>query len=137
MDNSEALQKWNIDPKCHVFLLHAGTAAAGLTLTAACHVFLLEPFNCEGEELQSLNRTHRIGQTRETVCTTLYMRNSIEERLLAHRSKNHVNENDDNDDNDEGSSSDLTVLSAENASSIASDDLHLEYILGLSSGMLD
>ena len=34
-----------------VFLLHAGQAAAGLTLTAASHVFLMEPFMKSGEQV--------------------------------------------------------------------------------------
>ena len=37
-----------------VFLLHAGQAAAGLTLTAASHVFLMEPFMKTGEQAQVL-----------------------------------------------------------------------------------
>ena len=118
---TEAVQKWNVDPECHVFLLHAGTAAAGLTLTAAQHVFLLEPFNCEGEELQALNRTHRIGQKQEVVCTTLFMRNSMEERMLAHRRSR-----------SSGATTDLTVLaSSDSTSSAASNDQQLEFILGL------
>merc|ERR1711871_498286 len=65
-DNQEHLQKavhvFNTDPTCIIFLLHASTAAAGLTLTAAQHVFLLEPFLQAGEEAQARNRVHRIGQ---------------------------------------------------------------------------
>ena len=124
---TEAVQKWNVDPECHIFLLHAGTAAAGLTLTAAQQVVLLEPFNCLGEEQQALNRTHRIGQTLDVVCTTLFMRNSLEERMLAYRKYSYSS--DSNDEN----SADLTVLSGENETFAAQNDRELEYILGLSS----
>ena len=58
----EAVATFNSDKSCGVFLLHAGTAAAGLTLTAARHVFLLEPFLSAAEEAQAMNRAHRIGQ---------------------------------------------------------------------------
>ena len=65
-DNQQALRDavatFNSDQSCGVFLLHAGTAAAGLTLTAARHVFLLEPFLSAAEEAQAMNRAHRIGQ---------------------------------------------------------------------------
>ena len=121
---TEAVQIWNTDPTIPIFLLHAGTAAAGLTLTAASHVVLLEPFNSRGEEQQALNRTHRIGQTQDVVCTTLYCRNTVEERILAYRNLI-TNGNDEN-------SSDLTVLTQDNNSSSAADnDQELEYILGL------
>ena len=80
-----AVAAFNSDPTCCVFLLHAGTAAAGLTLTAARHVFLLEPFLSAAEEAQAMNRAHRIGQQHSVQVTTYYMRHSVEERLLAFR----------------------------------------------------
>jgi SNF2 family DNA or RNA helicase len=64
-------------------LLHAGTAAAGLTLTQADLVILLEPFLSPGDEAQAANRVHRIGQTRPVRCVTYYVSDTVEERLLA------------------------------------------------------
>jgi hypothetical protein len=52
---------------------HAGTAAAGLTLTQADLVVLLEPFLSPGDEAQAANRVHRIGQTRPVRCVTYYV----------------------------------------------------------------
>ena len=80
-----AVSEFNNDPECHVFLLHAGQAAAGLTLTVAQHVFLLEPFLTAAEEAQATNRCHRIGQTGDVTCTTYYCVGTVEERLLAYR----------------------------------------------------
>jgi hypothetical protein len=51
-----AVRDFNTVEDIRVFLLHAGQAAAGLTLTAAAHVFLMEPMLKEGEELQAMNR---------------------------------------------------------------------------------
>jgi SNF2 family DNA or RNA helicase len=48
---AEAVRSFNTDPKCRVFLLHASTAAAGLTLTVARRMVLLEPFLKAGEEV--------------------------------------------------------------------------------------
>ena len=84
-EQRNALVRFNTDPHCSVFLLHASTAAAGLTLTAATHAFFLEPFTCKEEENQAMARIHRIGQTKNVISTTLYMRSSIEERMLALR----------------------------------------------------
>jgi SNF2 family DNA or RNA helicase len=68
-----------------VLVLHAGVASAGLTLTCARHMFLLEPFFKRGEELQTMNRCHRIGQDRPVTVTTYFTEGSLEERLLAYR----------------------------------------------------
>ena len=81
-----AVATWTTRPSCRVFLLHAGAAAAGLTLVAAQHVFLLEPFDKPGQELQALNRCHRIGQAKPVSCTIYYAERTVEERLLAFRS---------------------------------------------------
>ena len=55
---AEAIARFNSEPVsgCAVFLLHAGHAAAGLTLTVARRVLLLEPFQTAGmaDSLNSL-----------------------------------------------------------------------------------
>lgn len=81
---ASAVDRWTRG-EFRVLLLHADAAADGLTLTAAAHVFLMEPFYDRGKELQALNRCHRIGQSRDVVCKTYYCPNTVEERLLAWR----------------------------------------------------
>jgi hypothetical protein len=49
-----------------VFLLSLKAGAAGLTLTAACRVVLLEPALDPAVEQQAVARVHRIGQVRLT-----------------------------------------------------------------------
>ena len=51
-----------------VFLLSLKAGAAGLTLTAACRVVLLEPALDPAVEQQAVARVHRIGQVRACVC---------------------------------------------------------------------
>ena len=70
-----------------MLLLHAGSAAAGLTLTQADLVVLLEPFLSPGDEAQAANRVHRIGQTRPVRCVTYFVEGTVEERLLAFRTR--------------------------------------------------
>ena len=62
----KALADFNEDANCRVMLLHTGSAAAGLTLTVAEHVVLLEQMTDPAAALQAIGRVHRIGQTRET-----------------------------------------------------------------------
>lgn len=59
-----ALSDFHEDPHTRVFLLCLGTAAAGLTLTRANHVFLLEPGLDPAVEQQAVARVHRYGQSR-------------------------------------------------------------------------
>jgi E3 ubiquitin-protein ligase SHPRH len=84
---ASAVRRFRDDPACRVLLLHAGTAAAGLTLTHADLVILLEPFLSPGDEAQAANRVHRIGQTRAVRCVTYFVRGTVEERLLAFRER--------------------------------------------------
>jgi E3 ubiquitin-protein ligase SHPRH len=80
-----AVERFNADASVRVFVLHVGTAAAGLTLTAANHMFMLEPFLCASDEAQARNRCHRIGQTKTVSTTVYYTQGTVEERLLAYR----------------------------------------------------
>ena len=62
---------------------HAGPAAAGLTLTMASNIILMEPFLSPGELQQALTRCHRIGQTSRVKARTYFSSDSVEERLVA------------------------------------------------------
>lgn len=84
-EHEGAIERFRTDPDVKVLLLHAGTAAAGLTLTQADLVILLEPFLSPGDEAQAANRVHRIGQARTVRCVTYFVRDTVEERLLAYR----------------------------------------------------
>lgn len=62
--STRAAFKHEADLRC--LLLNLKTAAKGLTLVEANHVFLLEPVFNAATEAQAINRIHRIGQTRPT-----------------------------------------------------------------------
>ena len=48
----------------------------------------------EGEELQAMNRCHRIGQKNKVACTIYYTPRTIEERMVAYRQFETSNEED-------------------------------------------
>jgi hypothetical protein len=54
----------------------------GLTLTAADHVFLLDPWWNPATEDQAADRAHRIGQTRPVLVHRLVAEDTVEERVL-------------------------------------------------------
>jgi len=71
-----------------VFLVSLKAGGTGLNLTAADHVYLLDPWWNPAVEDQAADRAHRIGQTRPVTIHRLVARNTIEERVLSlHESK--------------------------------------------------
>jgi superfamily II DNA or RNA helicase len=73
-------------PPVMIVSLKAG--GSGLNLTAADHVFLLDPWWNPAVEDQAADRAHRIGQTRPVVIHRIVANNTVEERILAlHASK--------------------------------------------------
>jgi len=71
-----------------VFLVSLRAGGTGLNLTAADHVFLVDPWWNPAVEQQAADRAHRIGQTRPVVVHRLVAQDTIEERILAlHESK--------------------------------------------------
>lgn len=64
-----------------MFLLSLRAGSAGLTLTAATRVYLLEPAMDPAIEQQAVARVHRIGQEKEVVITRLLVADTVEEEV--------------------------------------------------------
>ena len=64
-----------------VFVLTVRTGAVGITLTAANHVFMLEPCINPSLHRQAINRVYRLGQKKKVFIRTLIMKDSIEQRI--------------------------------------------------------
>lgn len=65
-----------------VMLLSLKAGGTGLTLTAADHVFMLDPWWNPAVEDQAADRAHRIGQDRPVMVYKLIAEETIEERIL-------------------------------------------------------
>jgi len=65
-----------------VLLASLKASGAGINLTAASTVYLLEPWWNPAVEEQAMDRVHRIGQKEDVKIVRLIARNSIEERML-------------------------------------------------------
>ncbi|HLU65565.1 MAG TPA: DEAD/DEAH box helicase [Kofleriaceae bacterium] len=68
-------------PPVLIASLKAG--GTGLNLTAADHVFILDPWWNPAAEDQAADRAHRIGQDRPVMVYRLVSRDTVEERILA------------------------------------------------------
>ena len=66
-----------------VFLISLKAGGFGLNLTEADYCFLLDPWWNPATEAQAVDRTHRIGQTRNVMVYRLIAKDTIEEKVLA------------------------------------------------------
>ncbi|RLN20186.1 hypothetical protein BBJ28_00015553 [Nothophytophthora sp. Chile5] len=74
-------------PPLDVLLLSLRTGGLGLNLTAASHVFLMEPSWNPSLERQAVDRAHRFGQRRQVRVVRFLMKDTIEERVVALQNK--------------------------------------------------
>ena len=70
-----------------VLLASLKAGGTGLNLTAADHVFLLDPWWNPAAEDQAADRAHRMGQDRPVIVYRMVARNTVEERILALQEK--------------------------------------------------
>lgn len=66
-----------------VFLISLKAGGFGLNLTEADYCFILDPWWNPATEAQAIDRTHRIGQTRNVMVYRLISKNTIEEKVMA------------------------------------------------------
>jgi superfamily II DNA or RNA helicase len=64
-----------------VFLISLKAGGFGLNLTEADYCFLLDPWWNPAVENQAIDRTHRIGQTRQVMVYRMIARDTIEEKV--------------------------------------------------------
>jgi SNF2 family DNA or RNA helicase len=66
-----------------VFLISLKAGGFGLNLTEADYCFLLDPWWNPATEAQAIDRTHRIGQTRNVMVYRLIAKDTVEEKVHA------------------------------------------------------
>ncbi|RMZ90822.1 hypothetical protein DV736_g1955, partial [Chaetothyriales sp. CBS 134916] len=73
---------FNRDPKSQLFLLSTRAGGQGINLTAADTVILFDSDWNPQQDLQAMDRAHRIGQTKPVIVYRLATRGTVEETLL-------------------------------------------------------
>ena len=77
-----AVDRYQNDPKCRFFVGNPTTGGYGLTLTQAKYVvYYSNNYNLE-VRLQSEDRAHRIGQTKNVVYIDIIAKDTIDERIV-------------------------------------------------------
>ncbi|KAF6233694.1 P-loop containing nucleoside triphosphate hydrolase protein [Scenedesmus sp. NREL 46B-D3] len=71
---ARAIEAFQSDPPTTVFLLSMRSGAVGINLTAASHVYLLEPCLNPALEEQAIGRAWRMGQQRKVTVKRFYVK---------------------------------------------------------------
>lgn len=80
--NREAeVNSFQSDPDTRVFLVSLKAGGAGLNLTAAEYVYLIDPWWNPAVENQAIDRCYRIGQHKNVVAVRLICPNTIEDKV--------------------------------------------------------
>ena len=81
-DRQEAVRRFQEDPVCRFFVANPTTGGYGLTLTKAKYVvYYSNNYNLE-VRLQSEDRAHRIGQTKNVVYIDIIAKDTIDEKIV-------------------------------------------------------
>jgi hypothetical protein len=86
-DRGAVVQRFQNETVPRVMLVSLKAGGTGLNLTAADHVFLLDPWWNPAVEDQAADRAHRIGQERPVLVHRLVTEDTVEERMLALQAK--------------------------------------------------
>ncbi|KAL6989855.1 DNA repair protein rad5b [Sarracenia purpurea var. burkii] len=75
------LKEFNETRETFVLLMSLKVGGVGLNLTAACNVFLMDPWWNPAVEEQAIMRIHRIGQKRTVSVRRFIVKDTVEERM--------------------------------------------------------
>jgi superfamily II DNA or RNA helicase len=82
VDRAGVVASFQADGGPPVMLLSLKAGGTGLNLTAADHVFLIDPWWNPAVEDQAADRAHRIGQDKPVMVYRMVARDTVEERIL-------------------------------------------------------
>lgn len=86
-DREKSVRKFREGEEVRVFLVSLKAGGVGLNLTAADYVYIVDPWWNPTVEMQAIDRTHRIGQTKKVFAHRMICKNSIEEQIISLQEK--------------------------------------------------
>jgi superfamily II DNA or RNA helicase len=86
-DREKAIQSFQNTDEVRVFLISLKAGGVGLNLTAADYVYIVDPWWNPAVEQQAIDRTHRIGQTKNIFAYRMICRDTIEDKILSLQDK--------------------------------------------------
>jgi non-specific serine/threonine protein kinase len=81
-EREKAINRFQNDDTCRAFLISLKAGGVGLNLTAADYVYIVDPWWNPAVEQQAIDRTHRIGQTKNIFAYRMICKDTIEDKIL-------------------------------------------------------
>ena len=81
-DREKAIQNFQNQDEVRVFLISLKAGGVGLNLTAADYVYIVDPWWNPAVEQQAIDRTHRIGQTKNIFAYRMICKDTIEDKII-------------------------------------------------------
>jgi non-specific serine/threonine protein kinase len=82
VDREKAIQSFQKNDEVRVVLISLKAGGVGLNLTAADYVYIVDPWWNPAVEQQAIDRTHRIGQTKNIFAYRMICKDTIEDKIL-------------------------------------------------------
>src|SRR5579863_6061822 len=89
-DREKAIREFQDNDSCRVFLISLKAGGVGLNLTAADYVYIVDPWWNPAVEQQAIDRTHRIGQTKNIFAYRMICKDTIEDKILQLQEKKRI-----------------------------------------------
>lgn len=81
-DRGASVQNFQTNEDVRVFLISLKAGGVGLNLTGADYVYLVDPWWNPASENQAIDRSYRIGQTKNVVAVRLICKDTVEEKIM-------------------------------------------------------
>lgn len=81
-ERERAIRNFQENDSCRVFLISLKAGGVGLNLTAADYVYIVDPWWNPAVEQQAIDRTHRIGQSKNIFAYRMICVDTIEDKIL-------------------------------------------------------
>ncbi|MCO5239954.1 MAG: SNF2 family helicase [Chitinophagaceae bacterium] len=81
-ERERAINRFQEDDSCRAFVISLKAGGVGLNLTAADYVYIVDPWWNPAVEQQAIDRTHRIGQTKNIFAYRMICKDTIEDKIL-------------------------------------------------------
>lgn len=86
-DRGEKVSNFQNNEDIRVFLISLKAGGVGLNLTQADYIYLVDPWWNPAAENQAIDRSYRIGQTKNVIAVRMICSNTVEEKILTLQKK--------------------------------------------------
>lgn len=86
-DRGKKVANFQENDEIRVFLISLKAGGVGLNLTQADYIYLIDPWWNPATENQAIDRSYRIGQTKNVIAVRMICSNTVEEKILTLQKK--------------------------------------------------